>query len=265
MKVIPQLEPQAIFYNRNKFGISRSIEILHSIIDNESEIEKRKVAIKYLGLLKDNSCFPIFENLLVSDENIIIKCEAAKALGRLKLIRGLKPLKWALENNSINNELKKHILRAIEKIRFEDSEIKLFIKHLNCQDKSIKTCIKNRLINLGPLRLINILLEFLKVKNIPENYEITLVKLMGYELSMLSNNNLMVLNKIHDSDEDSVKNLLENKDFLVELLTSVFEEDDYQLLKSTLLILKYLGPKIENILINFLYKEDIEPIIKKNA
>ncbi|MFX1276121.1 MAG: HEAT repeat domain-containing protein, partial [Promethearchaeota archaeon] len=82
----------------------------------------------YLGLFRDLNCFEIFENLLISDENLQIKCEAAKALGRLNDKRGLKPLKWILEKDSIDNEVKMHILRAIASIRFEDPEIELFIK-----------------------------------------------------------------------------------------------------------------------------------------
>ena len=37
--------------------------------------------------------------MLISDENIDIKCAAAKALGRINFDKALKPLKWALEQS----------------------------------------------------------------------------------------------------------------------------------------------------------------------
>ena len=55
----------------------------------------RQEAIKYLGLVSIDSpslkkeCFVTLENLLVSDEGVEIKCEAAKALGKIKLEKGL--------------------------------------------------------------------------------------------------------------------------------------------------------------------------------
>ena len=171
-------------------------------------------------------------------------------------------MKWILKRENNDNKLIISVLRAIENIRFEDDEIKLFIKQLNCGEKDIKTCIKNRLINLGPLKLINYLLEILKSENNSEKYEITLLKLIGYELLGINKKvkNLTIQN-IGKTKIQEI--LLKNQDFLVELLTSIFEEDDYQLMKSTLLILKTLGDDIYPIIIKFLKNED--PVIKKNA
>lgn len=262
MQITPKIDPQKLYRNRNELGIQSTINLLKNLIENDSNLEKRKNAVKYLGLIKDQSCFETFENLLISDRELKIKCEAAKALGRLKVIKGLKPLKWMLNNDFIDNELKKHILRAIEKIRFDDPEIKLFIEHLNCSNKSIKTCIKNRLINLGPSKLLNILLESLQTENISIKYGKTLLKLMGYKLFTMKLSEFTDFN-LKFNRPKFAKNLIENKEFIVELLTSIFTEDDEQLLDSTILILKLLGPEVENLLINFLYNEEI--VIKKNA
>lgn len=155
-----------------------------------------------------------------------------------------------------------HILRAIASIRFEDPEIELFIKQLNCKDKAIKNCIKNRLINLGPVKLLNLLLNSLKKENLSEKYEITLVKLIGYELSEISLSHKEA-DLIKMNHPEIISILLESKDFLIDLLISVFQEDDYQLNKSATIILELLGEEIYPILINFLNHEEL--VIKKNA
>ena len=159
-----RVQPQEVFHRREEIGITKSIDILSDIINFDTNSERRREAVKYLGLFRDDACFEIFENLLVSDVKLEIKCEAAKALGRLRNKKALKPLKWILENDHDDNKLKMISLRAIASIRFDDPEIKLFIKHLNCRDKTIKSCIKNRLINLGPVKLINLLLESLQFR-----------------------------------------------------------------------------------------------------
>ena len=61
-----------------------------------------------------------------------IKCEAAKALGRLKLNKSLKPLLWCLENSADDSQLRLAVLKAIRKTKFKDEEINLIIKE--CPD-----------------------------------------------------------------------------------------------------------------------------------
>ena len=89
MQADSRYQPVEVFHKRINLGIDTSIEILSDIIEFEKNNERRKEAIKYLGLFREKSCFKLFENLIISDENIDIKCEAAKALGRLKEKKGL--------------------------------------------------------------------------------------------------------------------------------------------------------------------------------
>ena len=262
MQIKTQLPPQEIFNRREELGIGTSIDLLVDIIENNKNKENRLQAVKYLGIMKDPSCFEILENFLVSDDDIEIKSEAAKALGRLKNKKALKPLKYVLEQENTENKTKITVLRAIASIRFAEKEIKLFIKNLECRDKSVKTCIKNRLINLVPEELLIYLLDSLKNDYISEEHEITLIKLLGYELSGI-NLALDDTSFLKARYPEVYSRLIQNKEFLLEILISIFKEDDEQLMKSTLIILEILGEEINTRLINLL--DDNEFIIKKNA
>ena len=85
-----KIQPREIYQRSEEFGLENSANMLTEIIEKEKDNNKRREAIKYLGLVSSNSiklkneCFETFENLLISDDIIEIKCEAAKALGRIK-------------------------------------------------------------------------------------------------------------------------------------------------------------------------------------
>jgi len=262
LQIKTQLPPEEIFQRRDELGLGNSVDLLTRIIESNQNKNVRIEAVKYLGIMKDPTCFEILENVLVSDDDIEIKSEAAKALGRLKNKKALKPLKYILEQHHTDNIIKTTVLRAIASIRFAEKEIKLFIKHLECRDKSVKTCIKNRLINLGPEELLIYLLDSLKNDNFSEKHEITLIKLIGYELSGI-NLSLDDTSFLKVSYPEVYSRLIQNKEFLLETLISIFNEDDEQLMKSTLIILGILGKEINARLIDLL--EDNDFIIKKNA
>lgn len=262
LQIKSPLPPQEIFNKREELGIGTSIDLLVDIIENDNNKENRIEALKYLGIMKDPSCFEILENVLVSDDDVETKCEAAKALGRLKNKNALKPLKYVLEQENTDNKTKTTVLRAIASIRFAEKEIKLFIKNLECRDKSVKTCIKNRLINLGPEKLLMYLLESLKTDKMSEEHEITLIKLIGYELSGI-NLALDDSSFLKARYPEVFSELIQNKEFLLEILISIFNEDDSQLMKSTLIILDILGEEINTKLIDLL--DDNDFIIKTNA
>ena len=157
-----KIEPREIYQRSEEFGLKNSASMLTEIIELEKDNNKRKEAIKYLGLISHNSiplkneCFEIFENLLISDDEIEIKCEAAKALGNLKHEKALKPLNWALIQESLDYNIKFAVLKAIRKTRFEESEINIFINELDTNFKSIKEYVSIQLLSLKPDKLINL-------------------------------------------------------------------------------------------------------------
>ena len=117
-----KIQPREIYQRTEELGLENSANMLTEIIEKGKDNTKRREAIKYLGLISNNSlklkkeCYGLFENLLISDDIIDIKCEAAKALGRIKDQKALKPLKWVLEQEPINNEMKLSVLKAIKNI-----------------------------------------------------------------------------------------------------------------------------------------------------
>ncbi len=80
------LSPQEIFDKREEYGLENSIEMLIDIIETDKDSSRRKGAIKSLGRIVksvptlNNECFVILENVLISELNIGIKCEAAVAV-----------------------------------------------------------------------------------------------------------------------------------------------------------------------------------------
>ena len=159
--------PQEIFQRREELGLENSINMLFEIIEKDADDLKRQGAIKYLGLINYNSdmlkkeCYKILENVLISDDNSDLKCEAANSLSFIRFENALKPLKWILEQDTTNNELKISALKAIANIRFQEPEIKLFIGELDSNYQSIRECIVHQLIKLRPEKLLKPLLESL--------------------------------------------------------------------------------------------------------
>ena len=129
----PKPSPQEIFEKREEFGLENSVKLLTDIVETEKDYGKRKGAVKYLGLVSrevpslKKECFSTLENVLISEDGIEIKCEAAKALGKLRFEKALKPLMWILEQKLDNIDVKLSVLKAIKKIKFEEPQINLFI------------------------------------------------------------------------------------------------------------------------------------------
>ncbi|NHJ22883.1 MAG: hypothetical protein EAX91_18215, partial [Candidatus Lokiarchaeota archaeon] len=79
--------PQEIYNKREEFGLENSVEMLTDIIETEKDYNKRKEAVKFLGGIGNyipqlkNECFTTIENVLISEDKLDLKCEAAKALG----------------------------------------------------------------------------------------------------------------------------------------------------------------------------------------
>ncbi|MFW9943043.1 MAG: HEAT repeat domain-containing protein, partial [Candidatus Thorarchaeota archaeon] len=263
-----KIPPREIFERSKEFGVKNSASMLTGIIESEANDKLRKESIKYLALISNNSfeikdsCFQTFENLLISDEKVEIKCEAAKALGRIKHEKGLKPLKWILEQKEIDDTLKLSVFEAIKHIRFQEPEIKLFINELNSNNIALKDFITIQLLSLKPADLISLLLESLKNKQLSNIHKAELIKLMGYELSSI-NISYDESSYIEVKYPEIITNLIHSKSLLLDVITLVLREEDLELLNSIITILKLTGKEIENDLFKLLLIDDF--IAKKNA
>jgi len=262
------LSPQEIFNKRKEFGLENSVEALTDIIETDKDNGKRKNAIKFLGnIIKygpnlNNECFVILENVLISELNISIKCEAAEALGKLKNEKALKPLKWTLEQKSASVELRLAILKAIMKTKFKDPQITIFINELDSEYNSIREFVRSQLVGLEPEILIRLLLDNLESENLSNKLKSEIIKLIGYELSSI-NISFQDKDYIKVKYPEVVSSLLNNKSVLLEQITRNLKTGDNELINSATLILKLLSPEINKDVIKLLLNDDF--IIRKNA
>ncbi|MFX0027611.1 MAG: HEAT repeat domain-containing protein [Candidatus Hermodarchaeota archaeon] len=263
-----KINPKEIFERNKEFGVKNSASMLTEIIETDADNNKRKEAIKYLALISQdvselqNDCYETFESLLISEEIIIIKCEAAKAIGKLKHEKGLKPLNWILEQKQVDNQIKLSVLKAIQQIRFQDPEVQLYIKELDCKDKSIRDYVTTQLLSLNPEYLVDVLLNSLKKKQFSNKHKTELIKLIGYELSSI-NLSYGDLSYIKAKYPNILSKLIRDKSILLNVITHILKEEDLDLLNSIITILELIREEIENALIKLLLLDDF--IVKKNA
>ena len=263
-----KINPKEIFERNKEFGAKNSASMLTEIIESDADSDKRKEAIKYLALISNNfmdireECYEIFENLLISDDIVSIKCEAAKALGRIKHEKGLKPLKWVLEQKKMDNQIKLSALKALSKIRFHEPEIQLFINELENKSNAIKDFVTIQLLSLNPEELIGLLINSLEAKPFSNEHKAEIIKLIGYEVSSI-NVSYEDLSYIEVKYPELKINLIEKKGLLLEVITLILKEEDVDLLNSVVTVLNLIKEDIENDLIRFLLLDDF--IVKKNA
>ncbi|MBY9015423.1 MAG: HEAT repeat domain-containing protein [Candidatus Lokiarchaeota archaeon] len=262
------LLPQEIFDKREEYGLENSVEMLTDIIETDKDNSKRKSAIKFLGgIIKyipklNNECFTTLENILISELNIDIKCEAANALGKLKNEKSLKPLKWTLEQKSADVDLRLAVLKAIMKTKFKEPQITIFINELDSEYSSIREYVRSQLVGLEPEILINILLDNLESDSISNKHKSEIIKLIGYELSSI-NISFQDMDYIKVKYPEVVSSLLRNKAVLLEQITRRLKNEDIELINSATLILRLLSPEINKDVIKLLLSDDF--IIRKNA
>jgi len=262
------IHPKEIYQRVEEIGLTNSASMLTEIIEADKDPKKRQAAIKFLSLISNKSlelkdeCFNIFENLLISDEQIEIRCEAAKALGNTKYEKGLKPLVWILKQEPNNYQIELSVLKAIKKIRFNDPEIELFIEELEKQNDSIRDFVRIQLLSLDPGKLVNLALDSLENKKFSNDHKIELIKLIGYELSSI-NISFEDVSYIKMKYPEIIKDMIEHKNHLLEVITIILKVEDSNLMDSVLTILKVFGHEIEKDLIKLLLIEDF--IVKKNA
>jgi len=260
--------PQEIFDKREEYGLENSIDMLIDIIETDKDSSRRKSAIKLLGnIIKfvpnlNKECFAILENLLISELNIGIKCEAAIALGKLKNEKALKPLKWTLAQKSVSVELRLAVLKAIMKTKFKDHQITIFINELDSEYSSIREFVRSHLVGLEPETLIRLLLDNLERENLSNKHKSEIIKLIGYELSSI-NISFQDRDYIKVKYPELVSSLLLNKALLLKQITRNLKTGDNELINSATLILRLLTPEINKDVIKLLLNDDF--IIRKNA
>jgi len=266
------LLPQEIFDNREEYGLENSVEMLTDIIETDKDNSKRKSAIKFLGgIIKyipklNNECFTTLENILISELNIDMKCEAAIALGKLKNEKALKPLKWTLEQKSAHKsadvDLRLAVLKAIMNTKFKEPQITIFINELDSEYNSIREYVRSQLVGLEPENLINVLLDNLESESISNKHKSEIIKLIGYELSSI-NISFQDMDYIKVKHPEVVSSLLRNKAVLLEQITRRLKNEDIELIDSATLILRLLSPEINKDVIKLLLSDDF--IVRKNA
>jgi len=260
--------PKEIFQRREEFGINNSIKLLTKIIETEKNESQRRGAVKYLGLVSKEApslkkeCFDTLENILISGDSIEIKCEAAKALGKLEYDKALKPLKWVLEENPDNLEIRLSILKAIRKIQFQDKEVKLFIKELGCSFTSIRDYVRDKLLTLNPEDLINKLLGSLKEEQFSDEHKTELIKLIGMELSTIDIA-FEDVSYLKVKYPEILSDLKANKHILLNEITQILKEEDSELMGAILTIVKLIKNEIKDEIIKLILIDDF--IVKKNA
>ncbi len=263
-----KIQPIEIYQKSKEFGLKTSANMLTEIIETVKDDKVRKDAIKYLAMICTNSnalkedCYEIFESLLISEDTVEIKCEAAKALGKIKNEKALKPLKWVLEQDPTDYNIRISTLKAIHKTRFEEPEIRLFINELDSTYNSIKEYVSIQLLSLQPEKLIDLLLESLKNKGFSNQHKTEFLKLIGYELSSI-NISFEDISYIKVKYPEILSNLIQNKIILLETITQILKEEDSSLMDSIIIILQILGKEIEKELTKLLLIDDF--IVKKNA
>ncbi|MFX1393698.1 MAG: HEAT repeat domain-containing protein [Promethearchaeota archaeon] len=257
--------PREIFQKREELGMKNSIKMLMEIIEKDKDDGRRKSAIKYLGLINNNStilkneCFEILENILISDDNISLKCEAANSLSFLGLEDILRPLKWTLEQSQIESELKISCFTAIANAGFLEKELDSYIKEMDNESQDIRECVISQLLKLKPKKLVKHLLLALNEDDYSENHKIEVLKLIAYELTETK-----IFDKQYDSQKikypEILPDLIQNKKTLLKIIINVLRDD---ILDNILKILYVLGQEIHQELVEYVNNEDF--IIKKNA
>jgi HEAT repeat protein len=260
--------PQEIYDKREEFGLENSVEMLTDIIESENDHGKRKEAVKFLGVIGNyvprlkNECFTTIENILISEDKIDLKCQAAKALGKLKNNKALKPLNWTLHQRIDSADLRLATLKAIRKIKFDEPEINIFIKELDSRHIGVREFVKNHLVEVEPNILINSLVSYLRTGDISNEHKIEIIKLIGYELSSI-NLTYQDINYIKVKYPELISKLKSEKSLLIDEITRTLKEEDSKLLKSAVSILELLSPEINNDIIKLLLNDDF--IVRKNA
>ncbi|MHA1148539.1 MAG: HEAT repeat domain-containing protein [Promethearchaeota archaeon] len=262
------IKPKDLYRRRNELGLNQVLDLLIEILDNAKDDNKRKEIIKYIGLIggkaKDlkKDCLELLENYVISEKNSLIQIEATKALGELQYEKGLKPLKWLLQQDDADSKLITAALRSISNIRMGPSEINLFIETLGRPIKTVKACVMNKLTLISPDILIRELLKSLTRKDFTDVHKSEIIKIIGFNLASIDVS-FEGMSYLKVNFPETIKDLIQYKRDILIVITSNLRDDDKALFESSISILTLIGEEINEILIELIDDEDF--LIKQNA
>lgn len=122
------MNPEKIYQKlRNKLiENSEAIELLIPFLESSDDINLRIRSLEILSKINitNPKIFKILENLLVSDENEIIRLIVVEIIIKSFLIKGLKSLKWVIKNNESPILLRK-VKKLIENKDLKSSKVLL--------------------------------------------------------------------------------------------------------------------------------------------
>jgi HEAT repeat protein len=246
-------------------GLKNSFKMLSNIVTSNKDQSLRKDAIKYIGSFKSlpeflkNECYNTLENVLISDKDIDIKCEAANSLGKLKFEKAIEPLKWILNQSNLNYRITLSALKAISEIQSKP-DANLFIDYLDSEYNSIREFVKYKLLDIQPEHLISKLLDYLG-NSISNKHKTEIIKLIAEVVSSfnISYKDSSYLQKKYP---EIISDLINNNNKLLDIF-SILEEKKSELKKALVTILSILRPQIDEDIISLLDYDDY--IIKINA
>ena len=101
-----------------KINKKEALERLTFLIQESHDAQVRIKSLEIIGKINiaNNEVFNLLENCLISDDDQLVRVSAAKMMALYFPKKGLKPLKWA-----IHNETSPLVLKTISEL-FEDLE-----------------------------------------------------------------------------------------------------------------------------------------------
>jgi HEAT repeat protein len=139
---LPQLN--SIIKDLDKIGKKEAIERLHNLYSITDDIDSRIKILELLNELKDATHFKDIENYFLSDENSLVRIEAAKLLAFNYInqkVKAINPLIWVLENEQ-KQEVKYTALQLLLPLAFQqeyrETIIKSLKRALNSNDDKLK-------------------------------------------------------------------------------------------------------------------------------
>ncbi|MFX1479906.1 MAG: hypothetical protein ACFFCI_17445 [Promethearchaeota archaeon] len=128
---ILRLTPEKIIeeFRDNKIGKASALQSLISFIENSNDEEIRLKSLNLLDLfdLKGKHFFQILENLVVSDENAIIRDFALKIIEKNFLEKSFEVLRWCVIHER-DDQCIITVIKILEKIKSENSKLILYNK-----------------------------------------------------------------------------------------------------------------------------------------
>jgi HEAT repeat protein len=134
----------SIINDLDKIGKKEAIEQLHGLYSITDDKDTRIKILELLNELKDATHFKEIENYFLSDEDPLVRIEAAKILAFNYInqkVKAINPLIWVLENEQ-KQEVKYTALQLLVPLAFQkeyrETIIEALIRALNSSDDKLK-------------------------------------------------------------------------------------------------------------------------------